>query len=178
MRGGRGDAVAPPLSPKRSESMPIYMSYPAIVGDVTEAGHKGWIEVSSFTWSLSRNITSPTGAAADREATSPFFSELTLGKTEDKSSALLLQEALQGKGQYVTIEFVRTYMDRQSVYLSVILQNTLVSGFSTATSGERPSESVTLNFGKIEYRFTPGTDLNSTGDPQTVGYDLGAATLM
>jgi type VI secretion system secreted protein Hcp len=158
--------------------MPIYMSYPSIVGDVTEAGHTGWVELSTFTWNLTRNISSPTGAAADREASSPFFTELTVGKAEDKSSALLLQEAFQGKGQPVIIDFVRTSQGMQSVYLTVTLDNTVVSGFQTNSGGDRPSETVTLNFAKIQYRFTPGTDTNASGDAQVVAYDLGTATVV
>jgi type VI secretion system secreted protein Hcp len=50
--------------------MPIYVKYgkTMIKGNVTEKGHKEWVEVSSFQFGIGRGIGSPVGRAANREA--------------------------------------------------------------------------------------------------------------
>ena len=41
--------------------MAIYMNYnnKSPTGDVTESGHKDWIELSSLQWGVGRGISSP-----------------------------------------------------------------------------------------------------------------------
>src|SRR4051812_48729410 len=50
--------------------MPIYLNYSdlKIKGDVTEEGHKDWIELSSFGWGLARGISARAGKVTDRES--------------------------------------------------------------------------------------------------------------
>ena len=40
---------------------------------------------------------------------------------------------------------------------------------------ERPTESISLNFTKIEFKMTPHDDKNKAGTPITVSYDLATA---
>jgi type VI secretion system secreted protein Hcp len=158
--------------------MPIYMNYNslAIKGDVTEAGHKTWVEVNSFQWGVGRGISSPTGASADRESSAPSISEITLTKAQDISSILLLKEALQGEGQTVIIDFVKTEKSQLTVYLTFTLTNTMISGYSISSGGDRPQESISLNFTKVECKTTPLNADGTAGSPQVVTYDLSTAT--
>ncbi len=158
--------------------MPIYMNYNSIPGDVTADGHAGWIELSSFQWGVGRGISAPTGGAQDRESSAPSVSDITVAKHTDMSSPKLLNEALQGEGQTVQIDFCKTDKGNLEVYLSITLTNCMVSGFSMSSGGDRPSESLSLNFTKVEYKFTGmGLD-NSTGSPDTVTYDIGLAKVV
>jgi type VI secretion system secreted protein Hcp len=151
---------------------PIFMQYGTIQGDVTATGYEHWIELSSFQWGVGRSISSPTGSIADRESSPPSVSEIKITKALDSSSPLLFKEALSGEGQTVTIAFVKPGPNGQLVaYLQFTLTNTLVSGFSTSSAGDRPTESVSLNFTKIQYKFIPIT-ANGTGSPVIVTYDL------
>lgn len=160
--------------------MPIYMNYNslAIKGDVTEDGHKGWIELNSFQWGVGRGISSPTGASADRESSAPSVSEITCSKAQDASSVNLLNEALQGEGQTVLIDFCKTDKGKLEVYQTYTLTNTMISGYSISSGGDRPSESLSLNFTKIEYKNTAMGAANETGSPESVTYDLAAAKVV
>lgn len=160
--------------------MPIYMNYDslAIKGDVTEDGHKGWIEVNSFQWGVGRGISSPTGASADRESSAPSVSEITLSKPSDSASPKLLNEALQGEGKTVLIDFCKTDKGKLEVYTTYTLTNCMISGYSVSSGGDRPSESLSLNFTKVEYKNTPTGQAGETGSPETVTYDLASATVV
>ena len=59
------------LSQREDFTMPIYIQYGTLTGDVTAAGHEKWIEVNSFQWGVGRGISSPTGGSSDRESSAP-----------------------------------------------------------------------------------------------------------
>lgn len=158
--------------------MPIYMNYNDIKGDATADGHEGWIELNSFQWGVGRGISSPTGGSADRESSAPSVSEITVSKATDNASPKLLNEALQGEGVKVVIDFCKTDKSKLEVYMTYTLTDSMVSGYSLSSGGDRPTESLSLNFTKIEYKNIPQSIKGETGTPETVTYDLGKATVL
>ena len=158
--------------------MPIYMNYNNIKGDATADGHVGWIELNSFQWGVGRGISSPTGASADRESSAPSVSEISVTKSSDISSTTLLNEALQGEGVDVTIDFCKTDKGVLEVYMSYKLSDCMISGYSLSSGGDRPAESLSMNFTKVEYKNIDMTDTNSAGSPDTVTYDLALAKVV
>jgi type VI secretion system secreted protein Hcp len=159
--------------------MPIYMKYGAIAGDVTESGHAGWIELKSFQWGVGRGVSSPTGSSEDRESSAPSVSEVTVTKEFDKASVKLLTEAYQGTGdgdaKTVQIDFVRTNKGKLDIYSTFTLSNVIISGFSLSSGGDRPSESLSLNFVKIETSVTPMKPDGTADNAVKITYDLGQA---
>lgn len=160
--------------------MPIYMNYDslAIKGDVTEEKHKDWIEVNSFQWGVGRGISSPTGGSADRESSAPSISEIVVTKPTDLSSTKLLDATLQGEGKTVIIDFCKTDKANLEVYMTYTLTNTMISGYSLSSGGDRPSESLSLNFTKIEFKNIPMGQANDAASPETVAYDLALAKVV
>src|SRR6516164_8766986 len=158
--------------------MPIYMNYNDIPGDATAEGHEKWIELKSCQWGVGRGISSPTGAAADRESSAPSVSEIVVAKDTDASSPKLLNEAYQGEGQKVQIDFCKTDKGKLEVYLTINLENTMVSGFSLSSGSDRPSESVSLNFTKVEFKNTNMGAAGETGSPDSITYDLALAKVV
>lgn len=158
--------------------MPIYMNYNNIPGDATAEGHEKWIELNSVQWGVGRGISSPTGGSADRESSAPSVSEIVVTKSTDVSSTKLLNEAYQGEGQNVTIDFCKTDKGKLEVYLTLTLTNTMISGHSISSGGERPSESASLNFTKIEFKNVNMGAAGETGSPDSVTYDLALAKVV
>jgi type VI secretion system secreted protein Hcp len=158
--------------------MAIYVQYASLKGDVTESTHVGWIEVNSFQWGVGRGISSPTGGSSDREASAPSVSEIVVTKPLDVASNPLLNESLQGEGQDVTIDFTKTDKGQLSVFLSYVLNNTMISGYSLSSGGDRPQESLSFNFTKVAQTATTLTADNAEGSPSTVTYDIGQAKVV
>ena len=157
--------------------MPIYMKYTGIEGDVTAEGHEKWIECGSFQWGVGRGISSPTGASADRESSAPSVSEITLTKAQDAATVKVLDAAFQGEGVAVTIDFTKTDKGKLETYLAYTLTNTMISGYSISSGGDRPSESLSLNFTKVECKLTSMDAKNADGSPENVTYDLALAKI-
>ena len=166
-----GSHVAARAAAATAGGDPIYMSYEGITGDVTAQGYTGQIELNSFQWGVGRAISSPTGGGGDREAAAPSVSEITVTKPLDKASPALLSQSLAGEGKLVVISFVKSDNGQLKTYLKVTLTNTLISSFSMSSGGDRPTESLTFNFTKIQFDYT-AFDANGQGAVTTVGYDL------
>jgi type VI secretion system secreted protein Hcp len=158
--------------------MPVYLKYASIDGDSTAAGHEKWVEVNSFQWGVGRGISSPVGASADRESSAPSVSEIVVTKPTDIASTKLLNEALQGEGEDVTIDFCKTDKGNLQSYLKYVLNGTMISGYSLSSGGDRPMESISLNFTKVMMTDVGMGAKNEDGQPATVGYDLGLANVM
>jgi type VI secretion system secreted protein Hcp len=156
--------------------MPIYVNFDAIPGDVTTAGHELWIEVNSFQWGVGRGITSAAGGSADREGSTPSVSEVVLTKNTDAASTNFLRAAVGvgpgAEGKTVKIDFCKTDAAQPEPYLQFELDNTLVSGYSMSSGGDRPSESVTLNFTKVTMNNIGMGAANETGQPDRAIWDL------
>src|SRR5262245_9634151 len=115
--------------------MPIYMKYDKIEGDVTAEGFKKQVDVQSFQWGVGRGISTPTGAAENREASAPSVSEIVITKVLDNGSPGLLEEALHGEGKKVNLVFVKTDKGKLEPYLEIELTETMISGFSVSSGG-------------------------------------------
>ena len=158
--------------------MPIYIKYGDIKGDVSAEGHKGadgWVEINSFQFGIGRGISSPTGGEDDRESSAPSVSEIVVTKPMDKSSYRWMEESLWGEGVDVQVDFCKTDKDKLEVYASYKLENCMVSGYSVSSGGDRPSESISLNFTKILYEFHEMKAKNDKGESPKAGWDIGAA---
>lgn len=152
--------------------MPIYLQIEGIEGDATQENHKNWMDIAAINWRVNRNMNTLAGAAANREASEPSISEITLTKISDSSSTKLFQEACSGRtGKRATIHLVSTGNPGQT-YIEYTLQNTLIAAYNVGSSGDRPTETITLNFTKMEVKYTPYDDSNNPKSPMIASYDL------
>jgi len=158
------------------------MKYGSIVGDVTTPGLVGWIELNSFSWGASNSATSAssaTGAGAGKVS----VSDISIGKMVDVASVQLIKMALTGaETDGVIIQFYKQFhRDLPSAvlgvagglqeYLQFTMDNTLVTSYSLSSGGNQPSagfpapaealdlptESLSLNFAKLDIRYTDQT---------------------
>jgi type VI secretion system secreted protein Hcp len=156
--------------------MAIYMKYGSLNGEVTAAGYEKWIELGSLQWGVGRGISSGAGGDSKREASAPSISEITITKTFDSFSPLALKEALGGAGETVKIDITRTdAKGKHQAFQKYILDLTMISGYSISSGGDRPSESLSLNFAKLDSEYIAVDDKLA---PKTTGhviYDLSKA---
>ena len=161
--------------------MAAYLKYgTTIKGESKAEGHKGtdgWIEIGSVQWGCGRGISTPVGGSGKREASAPSISEVTLTKLMDSTSPLLAQEGLIGKAVAATIELVETGEGKLETFLTLQLTNAMISGYSMSSGGGRPSESLTINFTKIEFTYQGYDDQHKvdSAKKKSFTYDLTTA---
>lgn len=158
--------------------MAIFLKYGSIKGETTQLTHKDWIEIESFQFGVGRGVSIGVGGGSKREASAPSVSEITLTKTMDISSPLIFKEALGGKAVEVKIELTQTDNNGKHVaFQKYILTDTLISGYSISSGGARPSESLSLNFSKVDSEYM---NINDKFESKTTGhviFDIAASKL-
>ena len=158
--------------------MPIYLQLTGgeqpITGDATQTDHIGWMDITSMHWSVNRSVSTTVGAASNREASEPNLSEVTLTKISDSSHAALYQAATTGKQPMVaTIDLVNTGNPGKT-YCQYVLQNTIISGFTAGSSGDRPTETLMLNFTQKNVNYTK-EDANGSPTVSRASYNQASA---
>ena len=151
--------------------MAIYLHVDGLEGDVTAAGHEGWIECQSLQWGVGRGIHTPTGSSQERESSAPSVSEVTVVKSMDKCTPQLFTEACVGKAKLVKIDLVQTGEELET-YMHYELEHSLISGYSVSSGGDKPTESLSFNFTKIEMKYIPYDNEHNAGSPIPSGYDV------
>jgi type VI secretion system secreted protein Hcp len=124
--------------------------------------------IESFQWGVGRSISPPTGGGG-HEASTPSVSEVVVTKATDRFSALLLEDSLIG-GEVPVVTIIFTDLSgtggTSRDWLEVKLENVLLSGYSVSSGGDRPTESLSLNFTKVTFT----SRLN--GAVQSTTYDI------
>ncbi|WP_097460379.1 Hcp family type VI secretion system effector [Mangrovitalea sediminis] len=157
--------------------MSIFMNYEGIKGEVTAKGHEQWIDIMTMDWGVNRNISAATGTNKDREATSTNVSNVTITKLMDETTPLLFTESCVGKGKKVEIHLTKTG-DNLENYMEYTLTDVMISGYSMHTDGERPIETMTLSFTKVEMKYTPYDDKHKKTASISAGYDVTQAAMV
>lgn len=156
--------------------MAIFIKYGDLKGEVTATGYTDWMEVNSLQWGVGRGISSGVGGGSKREATAPSISEIVVTKTMDAISPLMLKESIGGDAKTVKIDMTQTDASGKHIaYQKFILTNTLVSGYSLSSGGDRPSESLSLNFTKVDSEYLKVDDKFKATTTGHVIYDISTA---
>lgn len=141
-------------------------------------GHTDWIQLDSVQFGVGRAISSIMGGG-DRETSNPSFSEVTCTKPTDVASPELFMQAICGKSLgKAELHFLNTGGSdkKQQVYLTVELEGAMISGYSASSGGDRPSESLSINFTKISYKYdTFDGEKIKTGTPKKWDLQVNAA---
>lgn len=159
--------------------MALYMKFGAVKGDVTEKGHEQWLLIESISLGFSRYLTSAVGAGQNREGSTPDFQDIHITRMTDRATPELMKEALQGgKGVEVTFDFTTSDKD-PFVYYQVKLYDVLIGSYQQSGSGggagNRPVDSISLNFRKFEAKYVQKKVDGTPGESKLAGYDLSKA---
>ena len=159
--------------------MAVYMKYGSINGDVTTQGFENYIELNAFQWGVGRGVSMQSGSKQGREASLPSLSEMTITKQYDVSSGDLLKEALSGNVQNVDIVLTRTGTSGSGAqkYMMISMKDVIISGLSISSAGDKPSESLSLNYSQISFTNLPMKDDGTAGPQSVVNFDLGTMVL-
>lgn len=141
----------------------VYLLLPAVqkVREAAARGkgddkHKEWIDIESWSWGASNpSSKSSGGGGTGREASTPSVSEIVVTKTMDKSSPMLTTGVSKGKTKQ---ELNKQTTHNGDTYYQVKLTDVLISSYSVSGHGSGdpvPTESISLNFSKIEWNYKP-----------------------
>src|SRR5205823_13835906 len=132
---------------------PARLKYDAVTSSkYLSHGQKGSNDRIVFVimhWRRRRSTRFPYTTLFRPEASSPSVSEITITKQMDSTSPKLAKERLEENAVALQLQPVVTGDKQLNRYLTINMTNTMISGYSFSSGGDRPSESLTLNFTKI-----------------------------
>lgn len=152
---------------------PVFMKIEGIAGESRVEGHKDEIDIASWSWGASRSTDSTSGGGGAGKAN---FQDLTFTKYVDKSTPKLMLAA--ASGEPIPRVVVTAHRDLAGAtsepYLTITLQDVFVTSVSTGGSAasDLPAESMSLNYGKIKFTYTPQLDDGSVGEPVDFSWDV------
>ena len=142
----------------------------AIKGESMLEGYKDWINIDTMGFGVGRHIQTTND---NRTASQPGVSEISLTRGMDGASTeLYFQSVGGGSLGDVEIHVVETGNGtKPQVTTKLILSNSIITSFSSSSSGDRPLESISLNFTKMSWEVFKWTgDKSSSSGVLT--YDL------
>lgn len=126
----------------------MFVLIDGIKGESSDALHPGWIDAISFTHSIAVPIITSGGGGSAAGRPQEIFS---FTKQTDSVSPLLYVMCSTGKHiKTVTIDFMQVTNDVQSKYMSVQMNDVILSGITTSGDVQGPAtDSLSLNYGSI-----------------------------
>jgi type VI secretion system Hcp family effector len=143
-------------------------------GEATIKGEAGEIAIQSF--SLGAQGGGVVGSASGAGAGKVSIESFTITKTIDKTSPLLLQDAVQGthikEGELL---FEHKVGGKEEAYLKFDFENLVVASISDGQSAgsDAPVEQVTFDFAKLQETYSGSTG-KSGQPPASVGWNVTA----
>jgi type VI secretion system secreted protein Hcp len=153
-----------------------FLKVDGLDGESNDSKHKGEMEILSFHWGVTQQITGTTSSAGTFTGQRADLSPLIVTKQFDKASPKAAQACAAGdhfKSAILTL--CRAAGDKQP-YMEYKLTDVLISAYRVGGSGKGdggvPLEEVAFSYGKIELAYTQvGLD-GKAGGNVTGGWDL------
>jgi type VI secretion system secreted protein Hcp len=150
-----------------------FLKVDGVDGESTDDKHKGEIELESWSFGSTNagSFNSGGGGGTGKVQMQDFH----FVKKVDKSSAKLLTSCATGEHLKTATLVCRKAGKDQQEFLTIVLSPVLVSSFQTggsAGSDVIPMDQVSLNYGKIEFKYKEQKPDGSLGGEVVGGWDV------
>ncbi len=137
------------------------------ISDIDGEGPGGTMFINSFSWGESNTTVGGIGVGKVQ------MQDFHFTKLVDKASPKLFLAVASGQHFKNTVLTCRNSSDPPQEYLRWTFTDVLMSAFQHGGNGtERPTESLSLNFAKIEFQYRPQNPDGSLGTAVKEGWDL------
>jgi type VI secretion system secreted protein Hcp len=131
----------------------VFLKLGDIKGESKDDKHAGEIDVLSWSWGISQTGTMGHGGGGG--AGKANFSDLNFMHNVDKASPVLMKACATGEHIKEGMLVSRKAGKGQQEYLIMKLNEVFVTSIQPSGSSEHPTESVSLNFSKIDLEYKP-----------------------
>lgn len=131
----------------------MFLKIQGIPGESKDHKHKDSIQIDSFSWGMVQTGSFSAGGGGGAGKVS--MSDISVMKYLDKASCDLMYHCASGKHIPSALITIRKAGDKPLEYLKIKLTDILVSSVQHSGSGggDNLSESLSLNFAKIEVEY-------------------------
>ena len=149
-----------------------FLKLEGIEGESEQKDHANEIELLSWTWGETNSGSAAGGGGQGSGKVN--MQDFSFAMSVNKASPKLLLTCATGDHISKAVMTCRRAGKEPRPYLTMTFTDCLVSSFQTGGSAgsEIPTDSITLNFAKIEYSYSPQKKDGTLGTAVPVGYDL------
>ncbi len=142
-------------------ALDMFLVIDGIEGESKDAQFPDSIDLLAWSWGLA-NSSSAQGSGAGKTT----VQDLSFTQYIDKATPYLIMNSFTGKHVPEAKVIVRTAGERPFVYLTITMEDVLVTSSSTGGSGgeDRLTNNVTLNFGRVCVSYTEQDAQGRPGD--------------
>ena len=168
-----------------------YLKLGSIDGESTDAKHKIWIDIESFSWGVTNPGNAAKGGAGGGggggQGKASFFDVFFSARAGKQSPLLFLNTANGGHLKSAVLEGVKRGSDSPTTFVSVKLTELLITSHKQDVLGGRLHDEedhntkqldvgtlmdqFTLNFAKIEVTFTTQNEEGGPGGSTSASWD-------
>lgn len=134
----------------------MFMKIEGVPGESKDDAHSDEIDVLSWSWGMSQSGSFHTGGGGGSGKVN--VQDLSFTKNMGKASPSIMQFCCEGEHlSEAKLTFCRaTSTPEEHCYLEIKLTNVMITSVSYGgSSGEEPTENVTLNFAKVKMEYKP-----------------------
>jgi type VI secretion system secreted protein Hcp len=165
-------AALAPL-PAGAAAVDYFLKIEGVDGESTTKGHEREILLDSFTFGAANTVTVTSGGAGG--AGKATFSDMLAGSKLSKVSPKLYLSTAAG----TRISNVQLSVRKSGAtfdFYTIKLSEVYVTSVKTeGRTGEIPTESMSLNFGKVTWTYTPTSTKGTADTPVAATWDLKAS---
>lgn len=151
-----------------------FLKIDGVESEATRKGFEKQIELYSFSWGASNPSTIGSGGGGG--AGKATISSFNFMKVTDKASPVLFQMCCSGKHiPRATVVLHKAGGDEAVNYLTYEFENCFIESIQwSGSSGgdDRPTESVSLAFGKVSITYIEQTITGTKGSPVVGSWDV------
>jgi len=153
-------------------SADMFLKIEGVEGEAVDHKHGGEIDVLAWSWGMSQSGSMHVGGGGG--AGKVAVQDLSFTKYVDRSSPNLLNTCCTGKHYPKATVTVRKAGDKPVEYLIITMTDVIVTSISTGGSGgeDRLTENISLNFAKVEVKYTPQGKDGSAGASVETGFNI------
>jgi len=153
-------------------ALDMFIDMGAIKGESRDKEMKEKIDILAWSWGMSQSGTTHTGGGGGAGKAS--FQDISFTKYLDSSSNAIMNALAKGSHLPTVTLTVRKAGEGQKKYISIVLNEVLVTSVSTGGSGgeDRLTENVTLNFAKFTFAYTPQDSKGTVAGDKTFSWDI------
>lgn len=130
-----------------------FVKIDGIDGESTDDKHAGWIEIISYDTGVTQRSSATASSVGGASAERADFHDFSFTKQLDKASPKLALACADGTHiATITVEICRAGTDKVK-FMEYKMTNCIISGVSTSGGGDFPQESVSVNYGKMEWAY-------------------------
>jgi type VI secretion system secreted protein Hcp len=131
-----------------------FIKIDGIEGESADDQHQAWIELISYNTGVSQTVSSTASSTGGASAERADFEDFAITKQLDKATPKLAVACADGTHiDSILVELCRAGTEKVK-FMEYKMTNCIISGVSTTGGGDFPTETVNINYGKIEWSYT------------------------